>query len=121
VTTPPPNNPPKTTTTKPKPPAPIARSDSFSWTPNHDSSGWFIAHLTILDNDTGNDWTDIYFGDGTYGTTKWNDAGQTIDYTPDQNGAYTDSFTYRLKGPGGYSQWATVHVTVYCNTAFTCS
>jgi hypothetical protein len=97
----------------------VAGNDSYDYAPQGNANGWFVATLTIQDNDSGTyDYvqavTSPVHGD------MWYEA-PSFKYKPHHNGYFTDSFKYELRNTStGKISTATVYITQRCNTTFQC-
>ena len=100
----------------------VAVNDRWEYTLQYFDGSPGIASLTVLANDSGPyNWVD-FMSNPTHGAIAMNSTTGAIEYTPHHNGSFTDTFTYRLRNTntGAISNTATVTVTVWCNTGWTC-
>lgn len=107
-----------------------AGNTSAAWTPYVTAGGgcypnlgpvpnlrWCGAQLQVVKGGTATDWVI------DSATARWgylSVGGSTISYQPVSNGYGTDTVSYRLRSGSVYSNWATISVTVYCNTNYAC-
>jgi hypothetical protein len=126
------------TTKKPPPPPPAktltAGNTSAAWTPlfyeeparqcvssvpPHAAENVCQAALNVVKGGTVTTWS-ISSASSARGHGSVRVSGHQIFYTPHHNGAFTDTVSYRLTGEGVTSNWATIAITVHCNTNMGC-
>jgi hypothetical protein len=113
--TPQPPAPPDTT------PPPVAVDDYFDYTVQiGDDGSPYTATFILIRNDGGTHSSQWLTTKPTHGTVSYGQNSKWL-YTPHHNGYFQDSFGYKIVDDAtGRESYATVHITVRCNTAWQC-